>query len=103
MKYHKIGDFGVLVYSGFKKKKALILNFVCTLTAILGGLVGYYLYGLVESISFLLPIAAGGFIYISASDLIPETRKEMRIKRSLGIFLVFALGIVIMVCLRLID
>jgi len=93
----EIGDFGVLVYAGFKKTKALFFNFITALTAILGGIIGYYLSGYVESsMMFLLPFAAGGFIYIAASDLIPEIRKEVSLKKSLSSFGIFLLGILIM-------
>jgi len=93
----EIGDFGVLVYGGIKKVKALFLNFITALTAIIGGIVGYFLSGNVEgSIVFLLPFAAGGFIYIAASDLIPEIRKEVSLKKSLLYLGIFILGILLM-------
>lgn len=93
----EIGDFGILVYGGFKKIKALFLNFIIALTAILGGIVGYFLSSYVGSfVMFLLPFAAGGFIYIAASDLIPEIRKEVNIKKAFYNFGIFILGILIM-------
>jgi len=65
---------------------------------------GYYLYIYIQtSITFLLPFAAGGFIYIAVSDLIPEIRKEVRPKRSFGILLVFLLGVAIMVFLKFFE
>ena len=93
----ELGDFGVLVYAGFKKRRALFLNFVSAVTAILGGIIGYLLSTSIESsMIFLLPFAAGGFIYIAASDLIPEIRKETMLKKSMISFGVFILGILIM-------
>ncbi len=93
----EIGDFGVLVYGGFKKYKALALNFLIALTAILGGIIGYFVSFYIEQFMiFLLPLAAGGFIYIASSDLIPEIRKVESLKHSLLTFLVFLLGILIM-------
>jgi zinc and cadmium transporter len=98
----EIGDFGVLVYAGFNKKKALILNFLVALTVILGGIVGYYLSSFVQSsIMFLLPFAAGGFIYIASSDLIPELRKEKNIKKSILTLSIFLLGIILMLGVKL--
>ena len=86
----EIGDFGILVYGGYKKTKALIINFIIALTAIFGGLSGFYLSELTtKTISLLLPIAAGGFIYVAASDLIPEIRKQNSLSRFLFIFLTF--------------
>ncbi len=97
----EIGDFGVLVYGGFSKKKAIWLNFLVALTAILGGIVGFYLSSLIEgAMVFSISIAAGGFIYIAATDLVPEIRKEMDVKKSLLVFFVFLIGIGMMFGLR---
>lgn len=93
----EIGDFGVLIYGGFKKKKAIVLNFVVALTIVAGGIVGYFISKNVEqAVVFLLPFAAGGFIYIAATDLIPEIKKELDIKKSMATMLVFICGILIM-------
>ena len=93
----EIGDFGVLVYGGFSKLKALFFNFLSALTAILGAIFGYFLSTLVEGvIPFLIPFAAGGFIYIAASDLIPELHKEPEIKKSMASFVFFIVGILFM-------
>jgi zinc and cadmium transporter len=93
----EIGDFGVLIYSGFKKIKALILNFLAALTVVFGGMVGYFISTYIQEFTiFLLPLAAGGFIYIASSDLIPEIRKEENLKKSLLTFTVFLIGILIM-------
>jgi zinc and cadmium transporter len=93
----EIGDYGVLVYGGYTKSKALFLNFICALTAVAGGVLGYFLSSYSESaLYFLLPFAAGGFIYIAASDLIPEMRKEISIKKSFINLGIFILGILIM-------
>jgi zinc and cadmium transporter len=99
----EIGDFGVLIHAGFNKKKALILNFLVALTVVLGGIVGYFISFLLESIiPYLLPFAAGGFIYIAASDLMPEIRKEPSLKKSIGSFIIFILGIALMFLIKLI-
>jgi zinc and cadmium transporter len=93
----EIGDLGVLLFSGFKKKKALILNFIVALAALAGGIVGFFISSHVEKFtSLLLPFAAGSFIYISSSDMIPEIRKIEGLKNSFSIFLVFLLGILLM-------
>ncbi len=98
----EIGDFGVLLHGGFSKLKALLYNFISALTAVLGGIVGYLLPGLINNPNaFLAPIAAGGFIYIAASDLIPEIRKELHVGRSILNLLIFLLGIYIMYLLKL--
>ena len=93
----EIGDFGVLVYGGFEKKKAIILNFCVALTIVLGGIVGYFISRNIEQATiFLLPFAAGGFLYIAATDLIPEIRKEENTKKSMATIVVFIFGILIM-------
>ncbi len=98
----EIGDFAVLVYCGFKKSKALFLNFLSALMAILGGLAGFLLSEKIgHSIVFLLPFAAGNFIYIAASDLIPEIKQKLSIKKSLTYFIVFLFGIMVMLLTKL--
>jgi zinc and cadmium transporter len=93
----EIGDFGVLLYGGFSKRRAITLNFVVALTAVLGGVVGYFVSSLIENIVlFILPFAAGGFIYIAATDLVPEIRKELDMKKYMATLLVFICGILIM-------
>jgi len=97
----EIGDFGVLVYGGFTKTKALLFNFLVALTAIAGGIIGYFISAFTEEfVVLLLPIAAGGFIYIASSDLIPEIRKVMG-KQAISTFSVFILGIILMWFARL--
>ncbi len=90
----EISDFGVLVYAGFHKVRALFINFFIALTTILGGIIGFYLSSYIEDTTlFLIPFAAGAFIYIAASDLIPEIKKEDDLKKSLLGFSVFVFGI----------
>jgi len=98
----EIGDFGVLIYGGFEKSRALILNFCTALTVIFGGVIGYFLSSYIgESMMFILPFTAGGFIYIAASDLIPELHKEVNPKRSLVSAAIFVLGFVFMLFVKL--
>jgi zinc and cadmium transporter len=89
----ELGDFGVLVYGGFEKIRALGFNFLAQLTCVVGGIAGFFLLYTPESIAFLLPFAAGGFIYIAASDLIPELHKEESLKKSMFSFVFFIIGI----------
>jgi len=93
----EFGDFGVLIYGGFSKIKALTYNFLSALTAILGAVTGFLLYSVIgKGMVFLLPLTAGGFIYIASCDLIPELRKETSIKKSLPPFIFFLLGLAFM-------
>jgi len=97
----EIGDFSVLIYAGFSKNKALFLNFVSALTAILGAfftlLLGQRFSYL---ISFLVPFTAGGFIYIASADLIPELKKELGIKKSIWQLSGLLLGILLMFLIK---
>jgi len=93
----EIGDFGVLIHSGFTRKKALTMNFLSALTALLGAIAVVLVSSLTENILvFLLPFAAGNFIYIAGSDLIPELHKEYELKKSIGLLLSFVAGIILM-------
>jgi zinc and cadmium transporter len=100
----ELGDFGILVYGGFKKSKALLFNFLCALTAILGALVGYLLANRIENISpILMSITAGGFMYIASSDLIPELHKVAEMRRANLALLFFVIGVVFMWLAKLIP
>jgi zinc and cadmium transporter len=100
----EMGDFGILVYGGFSKTKALFLNFVCALTAVLGAIIGYILSNITTGVSlFLISFTAGGFIYIAASDLIPELHKQKSSKRANVAFLAFVGGLIFMAVAKLID
>jgi zinc and cadmium transporter len=93
----ELGDFGVLVHGGFSKQKALCLNFLSALTAVAGGLIGFFISVYIQtSMIFLLPFTAGSFIYIACSDLIPELHKEPDQKKSWLSFLLFLIGIGLM-------
>ncbi len=96
----EIGDFGVLVHGGFTKKKALVMNFLSALTAVVGAIfiliIGKNFTNITQ---FLIPFTAGGFIYIAGSDLIPELHKETKISKSLLQLLGIVAGIAVMMIL----
>ncbi|OGX14810.1 MAG: hypothetical protein A2166_05860 [Omnitrophica WOR_2 bacterium RBG_13_41_10] len=90
----ELGDFGVLVYGGFTKLKALYFNFITALTCVLGTIIGYLVSENIKGFSvFLMPLAAGGFIYIAACDLVPELHKQPGLKKSISSLLAFLCGI----------
>jgi len=92
----EIGDFGILVYGGFKKTKALFYNFISAVTAILGAIFTYYLIQDIQYlVVMLLPLAAGGFVYIAATDLLPELHKREKMKDSIVQLIVLSLGILL--------
>lgn len=96
----EIGDFGVLLHGGFTKSKALSFNFLTALTAVIGAVAALAIGSRVENITaILVPFAAGGFIYVAGTDLIPEMHKEIELKKSFFQLLFFLFGITIMVAL----
>ncbi len=98
----EIGDFGVLLHGGFKKAKALLVNFLSALTSVVGVIISLIVGSrAIEFSVILLPIAAGGFIYIAGSDLIPELHKEYNISKSLIQLLSLIAGILLMFVLVL--
>ena len=100
----EIGDFGVLIHGGFKRKKAIMMNFFTALTAILGAVVSLALSSYFGSITaFILPFTVGNFVYIASSDLIPELHKETKPSRSLVQLLMLLLGLGVMSLLLLLE
>lgn len=92
----EIGDFAVLLYSGFSKTKALVFNFLSALTAIIGAVLVLALAG-AQQFTFLIPFTVGGFIYIAGVDLLPELHKEKySFKTALMQLISIIAGIVIM-------
>ncbi len=92
----EIGDFGVLVYGGFTRYNALFVNFLSALTAGVGVFISNYLSIHTENfVGLLIALAAGGFIYLAASELIPEIQKEEEIGKSMIQFVLFVFGIVL--------
>jgi zinc and cadmium transporter len=100
----ELGDFGVLVYGGFGKFRALTFNYISAITAIIGGVAGYFASSLMQtSTIYLLPFAAGNFIYIAAADLIPEIKHQVSLRRSIIHFCVFIAGIGVMLLVKFVH
>jgi zinc and cadmium transporter len=101
---HEIGNFGSLIYGGFSRTKALAYNFITALTAIAGALLVLIInMDTVQIQNFLVPFAAGGFIYVASSDLIPEIHKNTEPQKSFWQLLIFILGIALMFALILFE
>jgi zinc and cadmium transporter len=99
----EIGDFAILLHAGYSKKKALLFNFISALSAVVG-LVIVFLFADVEGLMPLLSaIAAGGFIYIAGSDLVPELHEETTTSRSVLQLITMILGIGIMFGLVMLE
>ena len=95
----EIGDFAVLVHAGFTRSKALLINFLTALSALLGAAVFFLLGQASELVEFFVPIIAGGFIYIAMSDLIPELHKIKNFRQSLYQLIALLLGVGAMILL----
>jgi zinc and cadmium transporter len=99
---HEFGNFGVLVFGGFKPTRALFLNFLTALLAIAGAFFGYFLsHAFHETMLYVLPFTAGNFIYVASTDLVPELHKEPKLSKSLLAFSVFILGLVLMALFKI--
>ena len=91
----ELGDFGVLVHGGWSKRRALLFNVLSGLTFLLGGLLAYGLSFQMD-VSWLIPFAAGNFLYIGASDLVPEVNKHDNHKANAVHLLAFVLGVALL-------
>lgn len=100
----EIGDFGVLLHAGFRVSKALWLNFLSASLAIAGAIAALVTGELVKALpNAILPLTAGGFIYIAGSDLVPELHKERQPLRSLLQMVAIGVGVGLMFLLKLLE
>lgn len=98
----EIGDFGVLLQAGYSRAKALFLNFLTALTAVLGAGLAILIGSRIENFTaVILSFTAAGFIYIATADLIPELKKDNRLLKSLGQLGSILLGVGIMLAMKI--
>jgi zinc and cadmium transporter len=95
----ELGDFGVLVHGGWKRRQALFYNVLSALTFLVGGIVAYVASFRLD-VSFLVPFAAGNFIYIGAADLIPEVKEHAELKTNVIHFVAFVSGVMLMLLVK---
>jgi zinc and cadmium transporter len=98
----KLGEFGILLNGGWEKKRALLFNFYTALTVLVGGLAAYF-FAREINIVWLLAFAAGSFIYIACSDLIPEIKHHEKMTQNIIHFLSFLFGILIIWAVKFLD
>ena len=92
----EMGDYGILIYAGFDRVKAMLLNFAAALAVVLGGVFGVFFLEMIDALSgYLVAFSAGAFIYLAASELVPELQQERDFKRSLIQFIIFLLGMAV--------
>ncbi|NVM17942.1 MAG: ZIP family metal transporter [Candidatus Lokiarchaeota archaeon] len=98
----EIGDFGILIYGGFSKKKALFFNFCSGMIALLGGFMAFVLSDVLEVFNFFfLAFSGGGFLYIASTELMPEILKQDDLKKSIIQALIFLCGLILIISLVL--
>lgn len=91
----ELGDFGVLIHGGWQKRTALLFNLLSGLTFLLGSMVAYAA-SLRFDVQWLVPVAAGNFLYIGASDLVPEVNQTHSLRTSGLHFVLFAGGLALL-------
>jgi len=97
----EIGDFGVLLHAGYRRGRALFLNFITALMAVLGAILALAIGVKIENFSsYIIPFTAGGFLYIATADLIPELKKDVRARDSLKQLAGIVIGILLMLLLK---
>ncbi len=100
----EIGDFGVLMYAGYKRSTALFYNFLSALTSVLGAILVLIFGSVSETLAqSAIPFAAGVFIYIASSDLVPELHKSAERKNLFYEILGIAFGVLAMYLLLFLE
>ena len=96
----EIGDFIVLLNAGFSRTRAYVYNLICSLMAVIGGLLGYFtLERGMEWIPYVLVFASSGFIYIAVSDLMPQMQRRATLRETIPQILLIGAGVAIVLFL----
>ena len=92
----ELGDFAILLHSGFSRGKALAYNMLTSLTTVIGGVVAYFSLSLANAaVPYVLAIAASSFIYIAVADLIPGLHKRPELSATMQQIVLIALGVTV--------
>jgi zinc and cadmium transporter len=92
----EVGNFAVLLHSGVARRKALLLNLLTSLTAVIGGIVGYFaLEEAQRALPFALAVAAASLLYVAVADLIPGLHRKIDPRSSVMQVLLIGAGIAI--------
>eukprot|EP01130_Rhizamoeba_saxonica_P000124 TRINITY_DN1013_c0_g1_i3.p1 TRINITY_DN1013_c0_g1~~TRINITY_DN1013_c0_g1_i3.p1 ORF type:complete len:238 (-),score=58.59 TRINITY_DN1013_c0_g1_i3:64-777(-) len=100
---HEIGDLALLVQGGFSKTQVIFIQFLTAFGALAGTLFGIVASDLDASSSWMLPITAGGFVYIATVDVLPELFEETNLKQTVCEILALLVGVGMMVVIALIE
>ncbi len=96
----ELGDFGILLHGGWSKRKALLYNVLSGSSFLIGALLAYAASFRID-VAFLVPFAAGNFLYIGASDLVPEVNKHHEAKVNIIHFTAFVSGLGLLLIMKL--
>lgn len=89
-----MGDFLILLHSGYSKKKAFLFNIASSLATLAGGLIAYLALNLVEQwVPYILSLAAASMLYVAVADLIPGLHKRTALRDTLSQILLIVLGV----------
>lgn len=100
----EIGDFGVLIQAGMSRARALLYNYLSASLAIAGAIIALLIGAKIEGFaSVMLPVTAGGFIYIAGSDLLPELHRESDLTKSVIQMIAMAAGVALMLTLEILE
>lgn len=88
----ELGDFGILVHAGWDRGRALVFNVASGLTFLVGAWLAWAMSGAFD-VAWLLPLAAGNFLYIGAADLLPELVAHESMRDKVVLTLTFAAGL----------
>lgn len=90
----EVGDFLILLHSGYSKKQAFIFNLVSSLATLIGGLIAYFALQFVMNwVPYILGLAAASMLYVAVADLIPSLHKRTELKATISQVLLISLGV----------
>ena len=91
----EIGDFAILLNSGFKRGRALFFNILASMATLVGAVIAYYsLQSMQSALPYILAIAASSFIYIAVADLIPGLHKRTELRETIQQITLIVLGVI---------
>ena len=90
----EVGDFVILLHSGYSKARAFLLNMISSLASLVGGVLGYFaLQAFAGAVPVLLGIVAASMIYVAVADLIPGLHKRTELRSTVSQVVLIALGV----------
>lgn len=94
----EVGDFVVLLNSGYSRARAYLLNLLCSLMALIGGVLGYFMLDKAGNlVPYVLTFASAGFLYVAISHLMPQLQRKDTLRDSLPQIGLIAIGILVVV------